>query len=98
MIRHSVLSSWKEIVKSRIEELVSKHKQNYKQPNGKVLQNAEAKACLSDPHVQYVLVPEDKAPNNIIIICKKNYIETLIKESGLDNCSTPTGETAYSLC
>ena len=31
----------------------------------------------------YVFVPADKAPNNIIIICKRYYIETLIKELGL---------------
>ena len=33
----------------------------------------------------------DKSPNNIIIICKRYFIETLIKELRLDNCSTPTG-------
>ena len=41
-------------------------------------------------------VPADKAPDNIIIICKRHYIETLIKELGLDNCSTPTGNSAYT--
>ena len=56
---------------------------------GKELQNAEIKACLSDLRN----VPADKAPNNIIIICKRYYIETLIKESGLDNCSSPTGSS-----
>ena len=40
----SVLSSWNEMVKGQIEESVSKLKQNFKQPTGKVLQNADAKA------------------------------------------------------
>ena len=40
----------------------------------------------------------DKAPNNIIIICKRYYIETLNKELGLDNCSTPTGNSTYTSC
>ena len=70
---------------------ISKLKQNFKQPTGKVLQNADVKACLSDLHNKCVFIPADKAPNNIIIICKRYYIETLIKELGLDNCSTPTG-------
>ena len=80
MVELSVLSSWKEMVKDQIEERISKLKQNFKQPTGKVLQNADVKACLSDLHNKYVFVPADKVPNNIIIICKRYYIETLIKE------------------
>ena len=60
--------------------------------------NVEVKACLSDLHSKYFFVPADKAPNNIIIIRKRYYIETLIKELGLDNCSTPTGNSTYTLC
>ena len=91
MVELSVLSSWKEMVKGQIEERISKLKQNFKQPTGKVLQNVDAKACLSDLHNKCVFVPADKAPNNIIIICKRYYIKTLIKELGLDNFSTTTG-------
>ena len=80
MVELSVLSSWKEMVKGQIDEHISKLKQNFKQPTGKVLQNADVKACLSDLHNKYVFVPADKAPNNIIIICKRYYIETLIKD------------------
>ena len=98
MVELSVLSSWKEMVKGQIEERISKLKQNFKQPTGKVLQNADVKACLSDLHNKYVFVPADKAPNNIIIICKRYYIETLIKELGLDNFSTTTGNSTYTPC
>ena len=67
-------------MKGQIEECISKLKQNLKQPTGKVLQNADVKACLSDLHSKYVFVPADKAPNNIMIICERYYyIETLIK-------------------
>ena len=85
-------------MKDQIEERISKLKQNFKQPTGKVLQNADVKACLSDLHSKYVFVLADKAPNNIIIIYKKYYIETLTKELGLDNCSTPTGNSSYTSC
>ena len=64
----------------------------------KVLQNANVKTCLSDLHNKYVFVPTDKALNDIIIICKRYYIETLIKELGLDNCSTPIGNSTYTSC
>ena len=63
-----------------------------------MLQNSYVKPCLSDLHSKYVFVPADKAPNNVIIICKWYYIETLIKELGLDNCSTPTGNSTYTSC
>ena len=35
-----------------------------------MLQNADVKACLSDLHGKHVFVSADKAPNNIIIICR----------------------------
>ena len=66
-----VLSSWKEVVKGQIEERFSKLKQSFRRPTGKVLQNADVIACLSDLHSKYVFVPVAKAPNNIIIICIK---------------------------
>ena len=86
------------MVKGQIEERNSKLKQNVKQPTGKVLQNVDVKACLSDLHNKYVFVPADKAPKNIVIICKKYHIETLIKELALDNFSTPTGSSTYTSC
>ena len=98
IVELSVLSSWKEMVKGQIEERISKLKLNFKQPTGKVLQNADVKACLSNLQSKYVFAPADKAPNNVIIICKRYYIETLIKELGLDNCSTPTGNSTYTSC
>ena len=85
-------------MKGQIEERTSRPKQNFKQPTGKVLQNADVKACLSDLDSRYVFVPADKPPNNIIIICKRYHIKTLIKELGLDNCSTPTGNATYTSC
>ena len=78
------------MVKGQIEERISKLKQNFKQPTGKVLQNADVKACLSDLHNQYVFVQADKAPNNIIIICKRYYVETLKHRfiAGSSKCTT----------
>ena len=44
------------------------------------------------------LYQQIKLENNIIIICKRYCIETLIKELGLDNCSTLTGNSTYTSC
>ena len=31
-------------------------------------------------HIQYVLVPADKAANNIVVVCRLHYINTFIKQ------------------
>ena len=33
----------------------------------------------------YVIVSADKAPNNIVFVCKSHYIDCFIKELGIDN-------------
>ena len=38
----------------------------------------EVAETLSTIHDTYVVVPADKAPNNFVLICKKNYIDFLI--------------------
>ena len=35
---------------------------------------------LDEFHQKYVLVPADKAGNNIIVVCKKYYVEVVIRE------------------
>lgn len=36
-------------------------------------------------HDQYVLVPADKASNNIFFVCKAHYINSIFKELGFDS-------------
>ena len=45
----------------------------------------DVKDTLHKLHDKYVLVPADKAANNVIILCKKYYIDTLVKELGINN-------------
>jgi hypothetical protein len=47
-----------------------------------------------------VIVSADKAPNNIVFVCKSHYIYCLVKELGIDNSLgnstyTPTTLTTY---
>ena len=49
---------------------------------------------LSDLHDKYVVVPADKAPNNIVFVCKSHYINCLINELGIDNS---LGNSTYTL-
>ena len=54
-------------------------------PKCKVLGQPDVKDTLHKLHANYVLVPADKAANNVIIVCKKYYIDTLVKELGINN-------------
>ena len=40
---------------------------------------------LSPLHDKYVIVSAEKAPSNIVFVCKSHYIDCLIKELGIDN-------------
>ena len=66
--------------------------------NGRAFSSIILEGNSERPYSKYVFVPADKAPSNIIIICKRYYIETLIKELGFDNCSTLTGNSTYTSC
>ena len=56
------------------------------------LSTPDVKDTLHKLHANYVLVPADKAANNVIIVCKKYHIDTLVEELGINygNINNPT--------
>ena len=78
----------KELVTDRISNL----KGHFKSPKCKALDQPDVKDTLHKLYANYVLVPADKAVNNVIIVCKKYYIDTLVKELGINsvNINNPT--------
>ena len=72
-------------VKELVADRISNLKGHFKSPKCKVLDQLDVKDTLHKLHVNYVLVPADKAANNVIIVCKKYYIDTLVKELGINN-------------
>jgi len=49
---------------------------------------------LADLHSKYVVVPADKASNNIVFVCTTYYIDCLVKELGINNITgNPTKNT-----
>lgn len=50
----------------------------------KVLNRHDVKQDLKTLHEKFVLVPTDKAQNNIAFVCKKFYIDVLLKEVSPD--------------
>ena len=45
-----------------------------------VLRNKVHLDSLNSLHEKYVLVPADKAANNVIVVCKMYYLDVVIKE------------------
>jgi hypothetical protein len=50
-----------------------------------IFKNPNVAQHLSLLHDKYVIVSADKAPNNIVFVCKSHYIYCLVKELGIDN-------------
>ena len=76
------LSEWKDQLKELVTDRISNLKGHFKSPKCKVLDQPDVKDTLHKLHANYVLVPPDKAANNVIVVCKKYYIDTLVKEVG----------------
>ena len=85
------LSEWKDHLKELVTDHISDLKGHFKSPKCKVLDHPDVKDTLHKLQTNYVLVPADKAAN-VIIVCKKYYIHTLVKELGINNVniSNPT--------
>ena len=66
-----------ECIRRRIQLLCEKHINRRKQH---VLKSRKHLNYLHELQSKYVLVPADKAANNIIVVCKKYYLEVALKE------------------
>ena len=64
-------------IERRIKFLRGKHINRRKQH---VLKSRKHLKYLRELQSKYVLVPVDKATNNVIVVCKKYYLEVVLKE------------------
>ena len=48
-----------------------------------ILQDDEVQSALSTLHDKFVIAPNDKATNNVAIICKRFYVQKLLNEVGI---------------
>ena len=87
------LSEWKDQIKELVVERISSLKEKLRSPKQKILNDPDVKDTLRRLHDDFVLVPADKAANNVIIVCKWYYIETLIKELGINTTNISPNST-----
>jgi hypothetical protein len=74
-------------VNKRVNKLKSKNTPATVKP---VLEDEAALSALNDLHSRFVVVPIDKASNNVAIICKRFYIQKLLTEVGVPGNTSPT--------
>ena len=90
-----VLRDWKEAVYSCIDERIKMLQQLHLNKRTKqVLKSKVHLDYLNKLHDNFVLVPADKATNNVIVVCKKYYLDIVIMELG----STSTYKKVNSDC
>ena len=59
-----------------------------------VFDDPDVAAELAEIHKKFVVVPADKASNNIVFVCKTHYINCLMEDLGM---STMAGNPTYNL-
>ena len=77
------LSDWVRTIRSLVQGRIHKLKIFVNSRPKSVFKDQEALKCLSSLHDKYVIVPADKASNNIVFVCKSYYFECLFKELGI---------------
>jgi len=78
-----ILYEWKNKILIKIKNKLHKLSKYTHRHNG-ITWNDNIRSALSQLHRKYVVVGADKATNNVIIICKKYYLECIKKELNLD--------------
>ena len=84
----SALEEWSETVKLIIQNKINNLQRRNFRPCHKPLEDRHVTAHLKELQEKYVLVPADKAGNNIIFVCKYYYMHTLMEELGINSGST----------
>ena len=74
-------------------EHISSLNKKIRSPKQRILNDPDVKDTLRRLHDDFVLVPADKAANNVIVECKKYYIETLMKELGIKTSNISPNST-----
>ena len=85
------MSEWVKSIRSLVKDkihVLTKCNTKYKP----ILYDPSVRECLNNIHERFVVVPADKAPNNIIFICKAYYLQCLMDELNL-SASNSTNTT-----
>ena len=83
-INDNALGDWKATVLRKVDEKIEQLKSRIPNRQRKqILKDQTVLGYLEELQKHFVLVPIDKASNNIAVICKKYYVEVILKEVGV---------------
>ena len=83
--------SWKSKILQLVDQRVNVLKQRRVPSTTKpVLRDEQVLTSLAELHGKFVVVPIDKASNNVALICKRYYIQKLLSEVGVPGDTSPT--------
>ena len=74
-------------MKELVADCISGLEGEFRSPKCKVLNQPDVKDTVKKFHTDLVLVPADKAANNVMVVCKKYHSDTLVKELGMNTTS-----------
>jgi hypothetical protein len=77
------LSHWVRTIRFLVQGRIHKLKNCVNSRPKSVFKDQEAVKCLFSLHDKYVIVPADKASNNIVFVCKSYFFECLLKDLGI---------------
>ena len=90
--------NWEDLVlqkvRYKIRDLKTKHTFQQTKP---ILDDDDVKTYLAELHKNFVIVPIDKASNNIVIVCKKFYVSRLFEELGIPGNTSDTYKLATKI-
>jgi len=87
----SLFTNWQSEIKRKVADKIRYLKSTtIPQQTKLVLKDEVVRTYLTELHKKYVVVPIDKASNNIAIICKQFYVNRLLKEVGIPGDTVPT--------
>ena len=89
------LDDWECRILETIQNRIDRIRKRIKTLGKNVLSDKHCKDYLEDFQKCFVLVPADKASNNVLIVCKKYYLDVVLKE--LDMCNG-AGSQTYTSC
>ena len=78
-----ILKPWIVVVKKIRTKISALKNSNYVKEVNEVLRSNECLQSIEELQNQFVIVPIDKASGNIAFVCKRFYVQVLVKELGL---------------
>ena len=88
------LSEWIKAIRELIYKRFNILKTKMKPKTSNIFNDENVIKCLTELQNKFVILPADKAQNNIIFVCKKYYIQCLVDELGVN---TDSPSSTYKL-